>query len=109
MLALHAHEPRSALAVLMGLCGVALPMASAILTAIDPDTYTVVDYRAMEALGVPDADYYNLNLYLNQYLPTCRRLAAAAGVSLRTLDKAHSNGASDAHESRAIRPRSRAG
>lgn len=87
-LALLAKEPRSALAVLMGLSGVALPMASAILTAIDQDTYTIADYRAMEALGEPDADYYNLNMYLHDYLPMCRRLAAEAGVSLRTLDKA---------------------
>jgi hypothetical protein len=87
-LALSAKEPRSALAVLMGLSGVALPMASAILTAIDQDGYTIADYRAMEALGEPNADYYNLNMYLHDYLPTCRRLAAEAGVSLRTLDMA---------------------
>ncbi len=40
-LALSAREPRSALVVLMGLCGVALPMASSILTAIDQDKYTM--------------------------------------------------------------------
>jgi hypothetical protein len=87
-LALSAKEPRSALAVLMGLCGVALPMASAILTALDQDKHTIADWRAMEALGQPNADYYNLNLYLRNYLPTCKRLAAEAGVSLRVLDKA---------------------
>ena len=87
-LAVSAKEPRSALAVLMGLCGVALPMASTILTAVCPDAYTITDYRAMEALGQPGADYYNLNMYLHDYLPTCRRFASQAGVSLRTLDKA---------------------
>lgn len=87
-LALSAKEPRNALAVLMGLCGVALPMASTILTAVYPDTYTIIDYRAMEALGEPDADYYKLNMYLQNYLPTCRRLSSEASVSLRTLDKA---------------------
>ena len=51
--AVHAREPRSAFAVLIGLRGVALPMASAILTAIHPETYTVVDWRAVESLGVP--------------------------------------------------------
>jgi hypothetical protein len=87
-LALKAKEPRSALAVLMGLCGVGLPMASSILTALDEDTYTVTDFRAMEALGEPNADYYNLNMYLHEYLPICRRLAREARVPLRTLDKA---------------------
>src|SRR5208282_2168911 len=87
-LALRAKEPRSALAVLMGLSGVALPMASAILTAMYQETYTIADYRAMEALGEPNADYYNLNMYLHNYLPACRRLSAEAGVSLRTLDTA---------------------
>jgi hypothetical protein len=45
-------------------------MASSFLTALDEDTYTVTDYRAMAALGER------------------RRLAREAGVSLRTLDKA---------------------
>jgi hypothetical protein len=62
-------------------------MASAILTAIDQDKYTVIDYRALEALGVPDVDP-DLNFYVRQYLPECRRLAAEAKVSLRTLDRA---------------------
>lgn len=88
MLALAAREPRSALAVLMGLSGVALPMASSIMTAIDQERYTIVDWRALEALGEPDADYSRLLVYLNEYLPACRRIALEAGVSLRTLDKA---------------------
>ena len=87
-LALSATEPRSAFAVLIGLRGVAVPMASAILTAIDQDKYTISDYRAMDALGIPDADYTNLNFCLRQYFPECKRLAAEAGVRLRTLDKA---------------------
>jgi hypothetical protein len=40
------EEPRSAFAVLMGLRGVAVPMASAVLTAIDQAKYTLVDWRA---------------------------------------------------------------
>ena len=88
-LALAAKEPRSALAVLIGLSGVALPMASAIMTAIDDrDRFTIVDWRALEALGEPDADYSRMTLYLHEYLPTCQRIASDAGVSLRTLDKA---------------------
>jgi hypothetical protein len=87
-LAVCAKEPRSAFSVLIGLRGVATPMASAILTAIDQEKYTVIDYRAVEALGVPEVDYYNLNFYLLSYFPECKRLASEAGVNLRTLDRA---------------------
>ncbi len=86
-LALDAKEPRSAFAVLMGLWGVRTPMASAILTAIDQEKYTVIDYRALEALGVPESDT-DLNFYLEYYFPECKRLALAADVTLRTLDRA---------------------
>ena len=86
-LAVSAKQPRSAFAVLMGLCGVATPMASAILTAINQDKYTVIDYRALEALGVPDRDT-NLNFYLKHYFPECERLRSEGRVSLRTLDRA---------------------
>jgi hypothetical protein len=87
-LALAAKEPRSAFAVLTGLRGVALPMASAILTAIDQEKYIVVDWRAVEALGVPNVDYWNLNFYLRSYFPECKRLASQASVSLREFDRA---------------------
>ena len=88
-LALTAKQPRSALAVLIGLSGVALPMASAIMTAMDDqDRYTIVDWRALEALGEPEADYSRMTMYLHEYLPTCRRIANDASVSLRTLDRA---------------------
>jgi len=86
-LALRAREPRSALAVLTGLRGVGTPMASAILTALDQEQYTVIDFRALEALGVADADA-DLEFYVRRYLPECKRLASEAGVSLRTLDRA---------------------
>jgi hypothetical protein len=86
-LALCAKEPRSALAVLTGLRGVGTPMASAILTAIDQEKYTVIDFRALEALGVADGDT-GLEFYLRHYLPECKRLASEAGVSLRMLDRA---------------------
>jgi hypothetical protein len=82
-----AQEPRTAVSVLLGLNGVAVPMASAILTAIHPDDYTVIDFRAMEALGAPDYSS-DCNFYLTRYLPECKRLAKDAGTSLRTLDRA---------------------
>lgn len=86
-LAMAAQQPRSAFAVLMGLRGVGMPMASAILTAIDQNKYTVVDFRAQDALSIPDANV-DLNFYLTHYLPECVRLASKAVVSLRNFDRA---------------------
>jgi len=50
-LAATAKEPRSAMAVLKGLSGVNVPVASAIMTLVHPEKYTVLDFRALEALG----------------------------------------------------------
>jgi hypothetical protein len=86
-LAVSATESRSAFAVLLGLSGVGTPVASAILMSIDPNRYTVIDWRALEALGTPELDT-DLNCYLNLYLPECERLAKEAKISLRILDRA---------------------
>jgi hypothetical protein len=85
-LAVSAETERSAVAVLRGLQGVDVPVASAILTAIDPKRYTVIDFRALEALGTkrasPSVDFYVA------YLNACRQLAKTHQVSLRDLDRA---------------------
>jgi hypothetical protein len=70
----------------LGLQGVQVPVASAILTAIDPERYTVIDFRALEALGCDSKDR-SVNFYL-AYLKTCRQLASKHGVTLRNLDRA---------------------
>src|ERR1035441_863782 len=41
-----------AVAVLTALHGVGIPMASAILTAINPERYTILDFRALQSLGI---------------------------------------------------------
>ena len=86
-IAVSVNEPRTAFAVLMGLAGVAVPMASAILTSFDQKRYTIIDWRALDALGVPDWGI-TLNFYLEHYFPECEKLAHAAGVNLRTVDRA---------------------
>lgn len=85
-LALDAATERSAISVLTGLHGVDIPVASAILTAIAPDRFTIIDYRALEALGVKRA-WHSVGFYLD-YLGYCRDLASTNGVDLRTLDRA---------------------
>jgi hypothetical protein len=85
-LATIAKTDRAALAVLMGLNGIGVPVASAILTAIDPTRFTIVDFRALESLNAEKADI-TIDFYL-AYLEECRRLARENKVSLRTLDQA---------------------
>lgn len=75
-----------AVAVLTALRGVGIPMASAILTAINPDKYTVLDFRALESLGVEN--WPDTMAFYVRYLEACRELAAKHGVSLRSLDRA---------------------
>ena len=85
-LATAAKTDRTALAVLMGLDGVQVPVASAVLTVIYPERFTIVDFRALHALGIKDANI-TIDFYLF-YLAECRKLARANHVSLRTLDRA---------------------
>ena len=85
-LAVHAQTERAAIAVLCGLHGVDVPVASAILTAVAPERFTIIDYRALESLGVtnyvPTVDFYLA------YLRACRELVRENTVSLRELDRA---------------------
>jgi len=85
-LALDAKTERAALAVIVGLSGVAIPVGSAILTCLDPARYTVIDFRALTALGrksvAPSVGFYL------RYLIECRALAEQHGMTLRDLDRA---------------------
>jgi len=72
---------------LLELEGVGVPTASVLLYCAFPDDYPILDVRALESLGVKSRSQYPLSFWL-EYLSTCRELAARAGVSLRTLDKA---------------------
>jgi hypothetical protein len=86
-LAVAARTERSSIAVLTGLSGVEVPVASAVMTAVDPERFTIIDFRALWSLGVERRTYYSIGFYLD-YLAACRRIAAAADTDLRTLDKA---------------------
>ena len=79
------HE-RTAVAVLCGLRGVGVPVASAVLTAINRERFTVIDWRALKALGVKKSNL-TIDDYLD-YLTFCRTKAKKRSVSLRDLDRA---------------------
>jgi len=85
-LAVSAQTDRSAVAVLLGLGGVQVPVASAILAMIYPEKYTIIDRLALRALN---KDKYNMSvdLYL-RYLNFCRAFAKRHVVTLRQLDHA---------------------
>lgn len=87
-LAVRAAADRSAVAVLCGLNGVEVPVASAILTAINPERFTIIDFRALESLGITNRQaYYTIDFFID-YLRFCRGLASQCRVGLRTLDRA---------------------
>ena len=72
---------------LLALRGVGLPTASVLLHFAMPDRYPILDVRALESLGVTGNPSRTVAFWLG-YVDACRALAAAHGVSLRTLDKA---------------------
>lgn len=78
---------KSAVETLDKLHGIGVPMASAILTTIYPDKYTVIDVRALESLGVIEYPSQSVEYYL-RYLGKCRELSQQYHVDLRTLDRA---------------------
>jgi hypothetical protein len=86
-LAMAARTERSSIAVLTGLSGVAVPVASAVMTAVDAARYTILDFRALWSLGIERAPLCSVAFYL-EYLAACGRIAADAGTDLRTLDRA---------------------
>ena len=83
----EAKDVKEAVDSLTQLDGVAVRMASAILTAINPELYTVFDVRALEALGMK-TNNYNVDLYV-KYLEYCRSTAKKHNVSLRDFDRAN--------------------
>jgi hypothetical protein len=91
-LAVSAKTELCALSVLTGLSGVEIPVASTILTVVNPRQYTILDFRALYSLGV-DETAYSPRFYL-AYLDVCRHVARQATevvgteVSLRKLDHA---------------------
>jgi hypothetical protein len=84
--ALESKCAAEAVVILGKLKGVGVPMASAILTCLDVEKYTVIDVRALDALGLRGTritpEVYRA--YLNYCCSDAQRLR----VPLRTLDLA---------------------
>ena len=86
-LAVSAKTERSAIAVLCGLRGIKVPVASAIMAAVVPERFTIIDFRALEALGIKRRHAPTVDFYLD-YLAYCRQLAPKNAGGLRELDRA---------------------
>jgi|SRR5580704_2193958 hypothetical protein len=91
--AMRAPSDRSAMIALVrvattgtGLHGFQIPVASAVLTAIDLRHHTVIDYKALSSLGCPNFTL-SVDFYL-EYLAACRDIAGRLEIDLRTLDRA---------------------
>lgn len=67
------------------LTGVSWPTASAILHFVFPETYPILDVRAMHAVG--GSTSYNFDRW-EQYTRLCQRKAKEHEVTLRQLDRA---------------------
>jgi hypothetical protein len=67
---------RSAVEALTGLRGIDISVASAILAAIYPERFAVLDFRALEALGHArhDVEFYEA------YVAFCQRLAEQGSI-----------------------------
>src|SRR5208282_2163481 len=85
--AIEADTERSAIEILDRLHGVGVPVASAILTTINPEKYTIIDIYALRSLGISEGPTDRADYYL-AYLRKCRELAQQFKISLRTLDHA---------------------
>jgi hypothetical protein len=72
---------------LRALRGVEWATGSVLLHLAYPDRYPILDVRALHALGVTGRSSYT-TAFWEAYVAECARLAAAAGVDGRTLDRA---------------------
>ena len=87
-LALRTDDERTRIAALTSLRGIAYPTASTLLHFARPDSFPIMDVRALWALGVDERpSFYSFHFWLD-YVMACRSLSREAGTSLRTLDRA---------------------
>ena len=62
-----------------------LPMATAILTVLYPEAFTIYDYRVREQLGV--GNIYSAKKYFEIFLPAVKKYAESKNESMRETDK----------------------
>lgn len=86
--AFEATDEISRVLPLVGLDGVGIPVASALLHFAFPEIYPILDFRALHSLGDSRRRTQYSPAFWVRYVERCQHLAARAGVSIRDLDKA---------------------
>lgn len=86
-IAFNTNNERLRIGALCLLEGVEYPTASVMLHFLHSDPYPILDYRALEALGVKKPAIYTFDFW-TRYVEATRNLANKHQVDMRTLDKA---------------------
>lgn len=81
----QAKTSEDKLNVLFKTWGFGLPMATAILTVLYPEEFTVYDYRVRQQLGLEDI--YSVKKYFKDFLPAVRKYSESKSITLRETDK----------------------
>ena len=84
---------------MLALAGVGLPTASVLMHFAFPEAFPILDGRALESFGFRGGSSYTPTFWA-AYVTTCREIAAAHGVTPRTLDKALWQYSKESDESR---------
>ena len=86
-IALSAKCERIRIEILTLLYGVSWPTASVLLHFGSTEAYPILDFRALESLGIEVPPRYDFEFWWG-YTRFCRGLARERGVSMRYLDRA---------------------
>jgi hypothetical protein len=86
-LALSATTELLRICIPMVLSGILLPTASVLLHFGHQDRYPIIDYRALEALGVMAPVSYTMPFW-NAYVIACRKIDDETGYGMRVIDRA---------------------
>lgn len=85
--ALSAKDERSKIEVLTLLDGVLWPSASVILHFFHQEPYPILDFRALQSLGLEEPKKYSFSFWW-EYVEFCRAVAQRNNLEMRTLDRA---------------------
>jgi hypothetical protein len=85
--ALSTNSERLRILVPMTLSGVQWATSSVLLHFGHRDRYPILDYRALEALGIVGSVTYTLPFW-NAYVAACRAIDDDTGLGMRTIDRA---------------------
>lgn len=87
-LGLSAKSEQARISILMSVNGVSWPMASVILHFAFPNTYPILDFRAIWSLGWGNSPASYTFEYWKKYFTKIRAISKNLSLDIRTIDKA---------------------